>query len=104
MKTGPKSQRNNLVTSLALALMAALFAVSGAFAANGTLDPTFGTNGLVFTGIGGTTNTIHRIALSADQSKIYALGATTVGGVQKPVIARYTAGAAWTAAMAPAGR
>ncbi len=92
MKTGPKSQRNNLVTSLALALMAALLAVSGALAANGTLDPTFGTNGLVFAGIGGSATAVHRIALSTDQSKIYALGTTAVGGVQKPVIARYTSG------------
>ncbi len=92
MKTGPKSQRNNLVTSLALALMAALLAVSGALAANGTLDPTFGTNGLVFAGIGGSATAVHRIAMSTDQSKIYALGTTAVGGVQKPVIARYTSG------------
>ncbi len=92
MKAAPRTQKNNLITSLALAVLVALLVVSGALAANGTLDPTFGTNGLVFAGIGGSATAVHRIALSTDQSKIYALGTTAVGGVQKPVIVRYTSG------------
>ena len=70
--------------------MVALLVVGGALAANGTLDPTFGTRGLAFINIGGNPNAVHRIALSTDQSKIYALGTTVVGTVQKPIIVRFT--------------
>ncbi len=90
MKTTAKLQTNSLKTSLALAFIAALFAVSGARAANGSLDPKFGTNGFVVTDLGSNSDSGHRIALSPDGSRIFALGSARETITYRPVIARYT--------------
>ncbi len=75
--------------ALVIAILAAFVISTLALAASGALDPTFGSSGAVITDLGSPSDTGNRIALSADGSKIYALGTTVVDSVRKPVIVRY---------------
>lgn len=55
---------------------------------NGSVDPAFGTGGIVTTTIGGVSDEINAIALQAD-GKIVAAGFATLSGVASFAVARY---------------
>ncbi len=69
--------------SIALVLLASLLVSTSALAADGTLDPTFGTNGVVVTDLGSVSDFGVNIALQADGKIIMA------GSGSAPIIARY---------------
>lgn len=79
-------------TSLALVLIAALMYAAQAGAEAGTLDPTFGTNGIVVTDLGGPSDTGSNIVLQPD-GKIVIAGSAELDsnfpGFRTPVIVRY---------------
>jgi len=75
--------------SLALAILLALLASTGALAADGILDSGFGTGGVVITDLGSTADAGSRAALSPDGGKIWGLGSTAGGAGRVPVIVRY---------------
>ncbi len=57
--------------------------------ADGSLDPTFGTNGVVVTRIGGTSETFNGGLLVQPDGKIVAVGSASIGSYKQLVIARY---------------
>jgi uncharacterized delta-60 repeat protein len=69
--------------SFALILIASLLVSASASAVDGTLDPTFGTNGITVTDLGSTSDTGLNIVLQPDGKIIMA------GSGSSPIIARY---------------
>jgi uncharacterized delta-60 repeat protein len=78
--------------TLVLVLGTALLISTGALAAGGTLDPTFGTNGIVITDLGGPSDTAVNIALQSN-GRIVVAGSAELDnnfpGYRTPVIVRY---------------
>src|SRR5512134_572162 len=78
--------------SFALILLATLIANTGALAAGGILDPTFGTNGVVVTDLGGPSDIGADIALQPD-GKILMLGSASLDSsdpfLRTSIIVRY---------------
>ena len=78
--------------SFVLMLIGTLIISTGALAAGGTLDPAFGTNGIVVTDLGGPSDTGANIVLQPD-GKIIVAGSAELDsnfpGFRTPVIVRY---------------
>ncbi|RPJ23986.1 MAG: hypothetical protein EHM33_19275 [Chloroflexi bacterium] len=71
-----------------LILVATLIVSTSALAAGGTLDPTFGTNGVVVTDLGGSSDTGINIVLQPD-GKIIMVGTTNYPSFGTSIITRY---------------
>lgn len=84
--------KNKRCASLVLVLIAALIFATRAEAEAGTLDPTFGTNGIVVTDLGGPSDTGGNIVMQPD-GKIVVAGSAELDsnfpGFRTPVIVRY---------------
>lgn len=80
--------------TLVLILGAAFLISTGVLAASGTLDPGFGTNGIVITDLGGPSDVAVNIVLQPDGKIVMAASAeldSSFPGFRTPVLVRYNA-------------
>jgi len=94
MNTGYFLSKNLYRMISVIGVVAALLFASGVLAAGETLDPTFGTNGAVFTDLGSSTDTGNSILIQPD-GRILMLGYAQLDQnnhyLRTPIVVRYNA-------------
>jgi uncharacterized delta-60 repeat protein len=92
MKTNFSFVKKNRGISIGLAMLIAFLTSTNALAADGSLDPTFGTNGIVITDLGSNTDSGNAVILQSD-GKIIMAGSAQLDAAnpfhRTPIIVRY---------------